>query len=211
MSLLPEHELGLENSSINRRQFGRTSLEALLAYSLLETLFTHPAVAAESVPDAAVKWLKEVNTLAADVKEQRLKQVDWQKNVEELFRQIELPDLLSVLQFDALTKSAKLLDHGALSLKPKFPKVEGLSDQLVFGRQIFAMKKGGSVIPHGHNNMATAFLVLKGELHGRHYDRIEDQAEHLLIKPTIDRGFKPGETSSVSDFKDNIHWFKATS
>ena len=73
------------------------------------------------------------------------------------------------------------------------------------------MKKGGSVIPHGHNNMATAFLVLKGELHGRHYDRIEDEPEHLLIKPTIDRGFKPGESSSVSDYRDNIHWFKATS
>ena len=63
----------------------------------------------------------------------------------------------------------------------------------------------------GHNNMATAFLMLKGNLHGRHYDRIEDSKTHLVIKPTINRPFKPGETSSISDYKDNVHWFKATS
>src|SRR5206468_4696834 len=71
--------------------------------------------------------------------------------------------------------------------------------------------KGRSVVPHGHNNMATAFLILKGDLHGRHYDRLEDQKEHVLIKPTIDRPFKPGECSTVSDYKDNVHWFQATS
>jgi hypothetical protein len=37
--------------------------------------------------------------------------------------------------------------------------------------------------------MATAFLILKGEFHGRHYDRVADEDEHMLIKPTIDRKF----------------------
>ena len=34
----------------------------------------------------------------------------------------------------------------------------------MFGRQVFAMKKGRSVVPHGHDNMATGFLVLEGRL-----------------------------------------------
>ena len=66
-------------------------------------------------------------------------------------------------------------------------------------------------MPHGHDNMATAFLVLQGDFHGRHYDRLEDEAEHMIVKPTIDRAFTVGECSSVSDHKDNVHWFKATS
>ena len=57
--------------------------------------------------------------------------------------------------------------------------------------------------------MATAFLILKGNLHGRHFDRLEDQPKHLIIKPTIDDRFGPGTTSSISDAKDNVHWFKA--
>jgi hypothetical protein len=71
------------------------------------------------------------------------------------------------------------------------------------------MKPGRSVIPHGHNNMATAFLILKGNFQGRHYDRLADEADHLIIRPTIDRRFGPAECSTVSDFKDNIHWFTA--
>jgi len=31
------------------------------------------------------------------------------------------------------------------------------------------------------------------------------------IRPTIDRSFKPGEFSTVSDHKDNVHWFTAES
>ena len=49
----------------------------------------------------------------------------------------------------------------------------------------------------------------KGDLHGRHFDRLRDEPKHLIIKPTIDRKFKPGECSTISDYKDNIHWFEA--
>jgi hypothetical protein len=89
--------------------------------------------------------------------------------------------------------------------------VEGLPTDLVFGHQIFALTKGRSVVPHGHNNMATAFLILKGDFQGRHFDRLEDVGEYMIIRPTIDRAFKPGEHSTVSDYKDNVHWFTATS
>ena len=79
----------------------------------------------------------------------------------------------------------------------------------MFGHQTFALQKGRSVVPHGHNNMATAFLVLKGEFEGKHYDRLEDEDKHFIIKPTIDRSFRVGQYSTVSDHKDNIHWFEA--
>ena len=81
----------------------------------------------------------------------------------------------------------------------------------MFGKQIFALKKGRSIVPHGHDNMCTGFIVLRGNFVGKHYDRVEDNKDHYLIKPTIDRTFKPGECSTISDHKDNVHWFKAES
>ena len=81
----------------------------------------------------------------------------------------------------------------------------------MFGRQIFALKKDRSVVPHGHMNMATAFLILDGKLRGRHYDRVEDRKKEYIIKPTIDKMFGPGGHSSISDYKDNVHWFQAKS
>ena len=87
-------------------------------------------------------------------------------------------------------------------------KVEGLPANLGFGKQIFGCKKGQSIVPHGHANMCTGFIVLKGKWHGKHYDRIESHTDHYVIKPTIDRHFEPGELSTISDHKDNVHWFK---
>jgi hypothetical protein len=193
---------------LSRRDFAKQALGSLLTYSLLETL-CHNDLFADDVKPITAKWLTELDQLGRDVKDQKLRQVEWQMKVEELYAKVDLPELLKFIDFDRLTKNVELLDNGARSLRFEFPKVEGVPKQLVFGKQIFALKKGRSVVPHGHNNMATAFLILQGDLRGRHYDRLEDQEEHYIIRPTIDRKFGPGECSTVSDYKDNIHWFEA--
>jgi hypothetical protein len=196
--------------TISRRSFHKQALGSLLTYSLLETLCGRDAFGSEVRP-AVTKWVKDLDELGRAVKDQKLRQVEWQQKVEDLYRRVELPELLRFIDFEKLAAGAQLVDNGARSLRFEFPEVEGLPKELVFGRQIFALKQGRSVVPHGHNNMATAFLILKGDFHGRHYDRLEDREEHLLIRPTIDREFEPGEYSSVSDYKDNIHWFEARS
>ena len=48
-------------------------------------------------------------------------------------------------------------------------------------------------------------------MHAWHFDRLVDEANHLIIKPTLDRSLAMGEASTTSDDKDNVHWFKATS
>ena len=198
----------LNADQMSRRGFSKHALGSLLTYSMIET-FCQCDAFAENVKPITIKWLASLNELGNDVKNQRLSQVTWQKKVEELFERVELPELLRLVDFERLTKNLKFVDNGARSVKFKFPAVEGLPKDYVFGKQIFALKKGRSVVPHGHNNMSTAFLILNGDLQGRHYDRMEDRGDKLLIRPTIDRKFSPGEYSTVSDYKDNIHWFKA--
>ncbi len=196
--------------SLSRRQFGQQTLGALLTYSLLETLIAKDAFGDELKVQAA-KWLKDVNDWSQDIKGNKLPQVEWQKKVDELLGQVDLTETLQFLDFEKLTANLKFKDQGELSLRAKLPKVEGLPTSLVFGHQVFALRQDRSVVPHGHNNMATAFLILKGTFRGRHYDRLEDDGKFMIIRPTIDRGFAAGEHSTVSDFKDNIHWFTATS
>jgi hypothetical protein len=159
----------------------------------------------------AAKWLKDLNDLSQDVKGAKLKQTDWQAKVTELYDKVDLTDTLKFIDFEKLTADIKLRDQGELSLRAKLPKVEGLPTDLVFGHQVFALGKDRSVVPHGHNNMATAFLILQGNFRGRHFDRLEDDGQHMIIRPTIDRAFAPGEYSPVSDYKDNVHGFTATS
>jgi hypothetical protein len=195
---------------VTRRTFNKETLGSLLTLSLLETVFERDAFAKELKPLAA-NWLTEVNQISRDMRGKKITQVQWQEQVEKLMDQADIQDLLKFLDFEKLTKDVKYKDHGERSLRPKFPEIEGLPKELVYGTQLFALKRGRSVVPHGHMNMATAFIVCKGEFHGRHYDKLEDNDETMVIRPTIDKKFGPGGYSSISDDKDNVHWFKTIS
>ncbi|WP_434426512.1 hypothetical protein [Nannocystis pusilla] len=74
---------------------------------------------------------------------------------------------------------------------------------------MFGCRRGRAIVPHGHEDLCTAFIVLAGRWRGRHYDRLATQADHYVLRPTIDREFAPGDHSSVSDRRDNVHWFQA--
>ena len=195
---------------VHRREFGRRALETLTAVSLLECMVGRDAFAQDVAPLVS-GWLKQLDTLGRDLKDQKLKDIAFQKSLEDLYRTVDLPALLKSLDFDQMARSTKFPDLGAESMVPELAKSAGVPRDLIFGRQIFALKQGRSVIPHGHDNMATGFLVLQGTFRGRHWDRVEDLDDHYLIRPTIDRQFAPGTFSTVSDHKDNIHWFTAES
>ncbi|HEV8058529.1 MAG TPA: hypothetical protein VGP68_01570 [Gemmataceae bacterium] len=197
-------------SILTRRQFSSQMLGSLVAYSLIETLFQGDLFA-DGVRPVIQQWMVDLNALGQDLKGHKLTDLEFQAKMEELYRKVNLPELLKLVQFDRLEKAAKFPDKGAQSLGFDLSKVDGLPKRVVFGKQIFAMKQGRSVVPHGHDNMCTGFIILKGEFAGKHYDRIEDNEDHYLIRPTIDRKFKPGECSTISDHKDNVHWFKADS
>ena len=181
-----------------------------MAYGLIELLFEQDLFAKDVKP-IINDWVKDLNTLCNDVKDQKIKDVVFQAKLEELYKRVNLKELIKFVELDRIVKRTKLPDNGARSTGVNLSKVEGLPKLLRFGKQIFCLKKGRSIVPHGHTNMCTGFIILRGEFHGRHYDRVEENKDHYLIKPTIDRQFKPGEFSTISDHKDNVHWFKATS
>src|SRR5437879_2536522 len=93
--------------NISRRLFARQTLGSLLTFSLLETLHQCDAFA-DKVKPAANRWVKGIADLGRDLKDQKLKQVDWQKKVEELYAQVELPDILELIDFDKLAKNLDL-------------------------------------------------------------------------------------------------------
>jgi hypothetical protein len=192
-----------------RRDFNTSLLGALTAYGLIEGVFRSDLFA-DDVKPAVGKWLTDLNAMGQELKGQKLTDLQFQAKMEELYRKVDLADLIKKIDLDKLLAGKTLPDNGAASIGIDFSMIEGAPMKPTFGKQVFAMKQGRSVVPHGHDNMCTGFIILRGDFQGRHYDRMEDKADHYLIKPTIDRTFKPGEVSTVSDHKDNVHWFTAT-
>lgn len=191
---------------MTRREFGAQMAGTVLTFGLLEMLWVRNLFA-EPIKPVIGQWFMELHEAGADLHSAKLKDVEFQAKLEELLRKADLPELLKFVDLSSIEKTLALPDNGTASANFDLGKVEGLPKEMSYGRQIFCMKKGRAIVPHGHDNMCTGFIVLKGEFHGRHYDRLETAADHYIIKPTIDQQFGPGGVSTISDHKDNVHWF----
>jgi len=195
---------------LDRRDFQRNLISSTLAFGLIESLWARGLFADDVKPEIG-KWFHELNALGKDLKGQKLKDVEFQSKMEELYKRVDLPALLKFIDVDEIAKKTQIPDNGAFSAGFSLKQVEGLDKAVTFGKQIFCLKKGRAVVPHGHQNMCTGFIVLRGVFRGRHFDKVQTKPEYYLIKPTIDREFKAGELSTISDHKDNIHWFTCMS
>jgi hypothetical protein len=195
--------------TVSRRAFGKRLLSSLLTYSLLKTAFERDLFA-QSVKPITERWLKGIHELCGDLRTNRVSQTQWQERIGQLHSRLPLTELLRFLDFEKLESQIVVPPGGEKTKLFDFPKLDWLpeADGRGWGMSIFAVDKGSAISPHGHYNMVSAHLVLKGEFHVRHFDRVEEQSEHWIIRPTIDRLSKPGEETSISEKKDNIHWLK---
>lgn len=193
-----------------RREFHARLLGSAISFGLVELLWSRDLLA-EPIKPTIDKWFVELTEMTKDLKDRKLTDIEFQVKMEDLYKRVDLKSLCGLIKLEDVEKKTKLPDNGAANVGFDLSKVDGLPANVGFGRQIFGCKKGRSIVPHGHANMCTGFIVLKGNWHGKHYDRLETLTDHYIIKPTIDRDFTPGELSTISDHKDNIHWFKSDS
>src|SRR5579872_2568675 len=115
---------------LSRRMFGQQMLGSLMAYGLIESLFDRNLLA-DSVKPIVQKWLVDLNTLSQDLKGQKVKDIDFQNKLEELYQRVDLAELIQFLDLDSLAKEVEYPEKGAASLGIDLTKVEGLPQKLV--------------------------------------------------------------------------------
>jgi hypothetical protein len=193
-----------------RRTFVTQMLGGALTFSLVRAL-SGGRVLGAAVRPVAVRWLAEVEEWSSGLKGRKLSPAEWQAKVEELFHRVELKDLLRSINYDELIKQPLFPEDHESALELEFPQVEGLPAALTYVPMFIAFKRGRAIVPHGHRNMVSMHMALEGEVHARHYERRGGDDTHMLIEPTLDKTFARGEFSTVSDERNNVHWFRATS
>ncbi len=128
----------------------------------------------------------------------------WQDAVASLLQELPPHELRAAINFDDVQARFQR------SRQPRAVTVPDLSPLALCVRtKVFAFTRGHAILPHGHNSRLSAFYVLSGKFHGRHFARLRDLPDAIVIRPTIDRVFTPGMVSTISDERDNVHWFTA--
>lgn len=195
--------------NLSRRNFNTSLLSSLFTLSLVETLCGNELFA-KPIHAVAKDWLIEVEEASRALKQQKLAQSEWQSKIAEIFARVEPNDLLRAIDFDRLRKKLKLISPHEAIIDVEPARRKGLPEELSFNPTIYGMKRGAVIPPHCHRNMTSMHMPIGGALHGWHFDRVTDEADHLIIKPTMDKALTLGEITTVSDEKDNVHWFQPT-
>jgi|KBSSwiStaDraftv2_1062776.scaffolds.fasta_scaffold00587_27 hypothetical protein len=192
---------------MNRREVSRSLLSSIASFALLQTLFQREAFA-QSIRPVADQWLRGLHEMSWDLRMSTITPGQWQTKVAELFKQVSLEAVLARIDFARLTVGLKLPDLGVNARDVTFPDLQ-VPERLAFHSKIFGMRKSRAIIPHGHRNMVSCHYVLKGEFRLRQYNRVADDATHMIIEPTVDELARVGSLSSISDERNNVHWLTA--
>lgn len=192
---------------LSRRKFTGEALASLATFCLLKTAYEGDLFA-QAVKPVTDGWLRELHQLCGDLRVEKVSQIQWQRQVTQLFARIEMAELLRFIDFERLEKQVRIPDEGVAVERVAFPQPGWMPDERGWGMSLFTLDKGRAVMPHGHHNMVSMHLVLKGTLHVRHYDRVEEGSQHVVMRPSVDRRSSAGGATTISDDKDNIHWLQ---
>lgn len=195
---------------MQRRAFTEALLKSITSYALFRTLTVHEAFG-KAIAPITDGWIRTLHEMAQDLKTARITPRMWQEQIASLYARVPRTDLLHKIDFERLTKGFAYPDLGVHTRTVRFPELAGLPPNLGFHSKVFGMQRNRAIIPHGHRNMVSCHYVLQGDLHLRHYNKVQEEAQHMILEPTVDAVVEPGSYSSISDEHNNVHWLRALS
>ena len=187
----------------NRRNL-LLSCAAFPVYALLAEL-ARAQTLARSVP--ARRWLSLQGELARGLAQRTLSEASWHRGVNELSSQVDLESLAHELRRARIRDAGEPFGHD-----PKKRFVTVLDDEerpvrLGYGLALFDFGPDSVITPHAHRFMASAHMVVDGRVRVRTYDRIRDEENAIVVRPTQDVLAEPGHAAAMTTPKDNVHWF----
>ncbi|MDI1446603.1 hypothetical protein [Polyangium sp. 6x1] len=207
--VLPGRPTAAGAQRAERRVGRRVAMGACLAAALgalaRYTLFSGSAAPAER--RGAEDVFRAAREASQALAEGRLAPVTWQELVEQAFRGASPEEIARAIDVEALLARAPAAIRGAavVPFSSSLPENEG--KRVV--TKLFVLRAGRANPPHAHDNMVSMHYVLRGRFRVRHYDRVRDEPGNIVLRPTIDRILGPGEATSISDARDNVHWHVA--
>jgi len=164
-------------------------------------------------------WLTDLRLNAQKLRQRKISPLRWQEIMDEIYGATPLSQLKDHLNFPRL--SAMILEKMPPDRQEYFHRIDlktlstekfqqGGEPRQTLITKIAHVRKGESIPPHGHANMVSAFLCLSGEFDVDLYDRIDEQEGSMIVRHSnSQRRAGQGTWSSISDYRDNVHWLRA--
>jgi hypothetical protein len=168
-----------------------------------------PTRARASEPASAAETFAALEQLSSEVVAGVREGPSWQREVASLLARCDALDLRAAITLDWRAAAREAREHGQSAHVLDAAQLAGCASVPSFRRKLWLFRRGHGIVPHGHRDLVSAFVVLEGRFHARHYDRIRDEPDAIVIRPSDDRRFDVGDAAAICDQHDNVHWFHA--
>jgi hypothetical protein len=188
---------------VSRRSLLR-NCASFAVYALVAEL-SHAKTSSQALPTR--RWLCLHADLARALSGGRISPADWHRDVNELSKQVDLESLAYEL------RRARIKDAGAPfghDPQKRFVTILGEDEvpvKLGYGLALFDFGPESVITPHAHRYMASAHMVIDGRVRVRTFDRVKDEENFLVLRPTQDIVAEPGHAAAMTSPTDNVHWF----
>lgn len=203
---------------VDRRNALKIGAGSLLSLTLLNHM-SQIGNASGRLEDQLQAWKKRLGDAAEKLGRGEISGLQWQEEMDRIYRDTPITDLLKMIRFDDLRDSmlkSDLEGRGEIFVDIPIPGIVEAAGRpepsKVLISKLAYVEKGRHIPPHGHGNMTSAFLCVAGEFDVKLYDRLEENEESMLVRATVDeKRAGVGTWSSISDYRNNVHWLTARS
>lgn len=197
-----------EQGGVDRAR--RRLLEGACATTALLAALAATRAWAGGRPSPLDRWARDLAELNDRLARGATTAPDWQVAIERLNRSTPVSELVAYLDIDRLVRDFRYPTRLAEVADPKLPPhVLAPGRHRAWFVRVFGMRRDGAIIPHVHERMASAHLVVSGAFRVRTHDRVHDLDDAVVLRPSIDREFARGDLLSMSEQRDNQHWLHA--
>jgi hypothetical protein len=145
------------------------------------------------------------------LREGRLAPTEWQDQMPALLTRVTVDAIARALDLPRLRRRARTVARGCATLALPYPTELGGDEGAAM--RVFFFEAGRTDPPHVHFNSVTTHLVLEGRFQVRHWDRLreasgDERRAAFVLRETHDRTIGPGESTSISEPRDNGHWHR---
>jgi hypothetical protein len=187
--------------SNSRREFMSSAF--LLGGAL--TLTTRSLRAAPQTRGVAM--LREALELGRRLRRGELTQVQWQDAIGPILRGATVEEIRDAIGLEMIRERTPRVRLGAAI--ERVPLISRLNPDDGAAVRVFFFGAGRTDPPHCHFNQVTAHIVLAGKFRVRHFERLREVPGAFVLRPSHDREIGVGESTSISDQRDNAHWHAA--
>ncbi len=185
----------------------RSQLTGLFGAFVSFALLSEVSCARPNPRMTARDWIDRHNELARALKQGQVSARSWMTEVERLAREIDIAELMADVNQSKLSAASKPPTNDPSKRSVRFIDASGTPRRLAYAAALFDFAPSNVITPHGHKNMVSAHLVTNGKFRVRNFDRLRDEGNGMVIRPTRDFVASTGTLSAMSSARDNIHWF----